>query len=129
MNRCLDDDIQNKREEKQIPLDDPEMQQELKKIKSQLDEHENTIKKMKEELDQKNNELEKTKDEVSVLHKQLDDKQDQDSEDKPPSNAIQNESTMKNESSDKEVVTSSSDPLQNQNLLLQQKVELHHIYL
>ena len=129
MNRCLDNDIQNKREEKQIPLDDPEMQQELKKIKSQLDEHENTIKKMKEELDQKNNELEKTKDEVSVLHKQLDDKQDQKSEDKPPSNTTQKESIIKTENSDKEVVTSSSDPLQNQNLLLQQKVTLHQICL
>ena len=129
MKRCLNDDIQNKREEKQIPLDDPEMQQELKKIKSQLDEYENTIKKMNGELDQKDNELEKTKDEVSVLHKQLDDKQDQDSEDKPPSNAIQKEGIMKNESSDKEVVTSSSDPLQNQNLLLQQKVKLHQICL
>ena len=129
MNRCLDDDIQNKREEKQIPLDDPEMQQELKKIKSQLDEYENTIKKMKEELDQKNNELEKTKVEVSVLHKQLDDKQDQDSEDKPHSNATQKESIIKTENSDKEVVTSSSDPLQNQNLLLQQKVTLHQICL
>ena len=129
MKRCLNDDIQNKREEKQIPLDDPEMQQELKKIKSQLDECENTIRKMKEELDQKNNELEKTKDEVSVLHKQLDDKQDQKSEDKPPSNTTQKESIIKTENSDKEVVTSSSDPLQNQNLLLQQKVELHHIYL
>ena len=129
MNRCLNDDIQNKREEKQIPLDDPEMQQELNKIKSQLDEYENTIKKMKEELDQKNNELEKTKDEVSVLNKQLDDKQDQDSEGKLPNNATQKESTMKNESSDKEVVTSSSDPLQNQNLLLQQKVKLHQICL
>ena len=129
MNRCLNDDIQNKREEKQIPLDDPEMQQELKKIKFQLDEYENTIKKMKEELDQRNDELEKTKDEISVLHKQLDDKQDQDSEDKPTSNAAQKESIMKTENSDKEVVTSSSDPLQNQNLLLQQKVELHHIYL
>ena len=127
MNRCLDDDIQNKREEKQIPLDDPEMQQELKKIKSQLDEYENTIKKMKEELDQKNNELEKTKDEVSVLHKQLDDKQDQKSEDKHPSNTTQKESIIKTENSDKEVVTSSSDPLQNQNLLLQQKVKSHQI--
>ena len=129
MNRCLDNDIQNKREEKQIPLDDPEMQQELKKIKSQLDEYENTIKKMKEELDQKNNELEKTKVEVSVLHQQLDDKQDQDSEDKPQTNATRKESIIKNENSDKEVVTSSSDPLQNQNLLLQQKVKLHYICL
>ena len=129
MKRCFNDDIQNKREEKQIPLDDPEMQQELKKIKFQLDEYENTIKKMKEELDEKNNELEKTKDEVSVLHKQLDDKQDQDSEDKPPSNTTQKESIIKNENSDKEVVTSASDPLQNQNLLLQQKVKLHHICL
>ena len=129
MNRCLDDDIQNKREEKQIPLDDPEMQQELKKIKSQLDEYENTTKKMKEQLDQKNNELEKTKDEVSVLHKQLDDKQDQDPEGKPQSNETRKESIIKNENSDKEVVTSSSDPLQNQNLLLQQKVKLHYICL
>ena len=127
MKRYLNDDIQNKREEKQIPLDDPEMQQELKKIKSKLDEYENTIKKMKEELEQKNDELEKTKDEVSVLHKQLDDKQDQDSKDKPSSVATQKESIMKTENSDKEVVTSSSDPLQNQNLLLQQKVKLHQI--
>ena len=129
MKRCLNDDIQNKREEKQIPLDDPEMQQELKKIKSQLDEYENTIKKMKEELDQRNNELEKTKDEVSVLHKQLDDKKDQSAEDIPLSNATQKESIMKTDNSDKEVVTSSSDPLQNQNLLLQQKVKLHYICL
>ena len=69
----------------------------------------------------------KTKDEVSVLHKQLDNKQDQDSEDKPQINATRKESIIKNEHSDKEVVTSSSDPLQNQNLLLQQKVLLHQI--
>ena len=127
MKRYLNDDIQNKREEKQIPLDDPEMQQEQKKIKSQLNEYENTIKKMKEELDQKNNELEKTKDEVSVLHKQLDDKHERGSEDTPPSNATKKESIIKTDNSDKEVVKSSSDPLQNQNLLLQQKVKLHQI--
>jgi hypothetical protein len=112
----------NVREEKQIPLDDPEMQQELKKIRSQLDEYENTIKKMKEELDQKNNELEKTTDEVSVLHKQLDNKQDQGTDDKSNSNATEKESSLKNENADKEVVTSSTDPLQNQNILLQQKI-------
>ena len=75
---------------------------------------------MEEELNQNKKELENTKAEVSLLNKKLEGKQMDLSVEKQSKDASINDN--KNIEEEEKIVTSSSDPLKNKNLLLVQKV-------
>ena len=104
----------------QQPSDDTDIKQELKKTKSKIQQYDKTVKTMEEELNQNKKELESTKAEVSLLNKKLEGKQMDLSVEKQSKDASINDN--KNIEEEEKIVTSSSDPLKNKNILLEQKV-------